>query len=1403
VTNETRNVDLVIRAKNMSKKTLEDVQKELVEINKAIDAQVEASKRGEGSLKALNATYADLEKAMAALAKQQSLVGQFKDQATQLEALQKQLGAASTRLKEFQTQTAGAEGLTKRQEQTQTRLTKAVERSESALGKQVDRLAKTRTEAEGLGLDMNNLVQTQDRLTNTSRELANTNVSLTQGLDQFADNTKAAARAAKELADTDAFNRAARDAAQLVKASEYVRFWEQELTKLDAIEKEQREAKIFAEKARDAQNLVKASEYANFWVAALEKADAAERQLQDSTALNAAADRAIAAARGYTTLGNAAQTLINNTRPLAEQIRAIVSPAAEAMTNINSLEQSIKKMSATVAAIKGPVGDYREQVKALGDAQKALASQGAGIDAYQKQVAALRDARAGFSAARAELLQFAAATRASSAPTAEMAATQKRLEAALASASGQLQQQIGTTREMRAALEQAGIATNDLAGAQARLLGSARSTSSALNDLNAAAKKYGTEVDDAGKKQSFFESSGRTSLSFIQRLRGEVLALAAAYVGLQGSIDLANKSIEASNTKQGIQNQLALAVGDDPKAIAAEYKYIRDQADRIGVSFEEAAKGYAKFAAAAKLAGRSTEEIHYVSEAFQEVGRVANLTADDMGGVFKALEQIYSKGKIQAEELRGQLGDRLFGAFEIAAKALTKQFPNLDKAMQQGQVTSQELLAIAEQYRITVANRLPTAMESLASNQARLNSAFFDFKVLLADSGFADAYGELVQKLSAFFRSDDGTKFAQDLSTAFSAVVTGLGYLLDHLDEVKLLLEIVFGVTAAKLVFGFAAAIITASKNMLILNAAVAEGTVKVGLLQKAFLGLAAFFVGWEIGSYLNDQFEIVRQAGVALVIGFEKAFTSIAAYSKIAWTAVAGFAEDSFNNILNKIETFRNKVFQVLGTIADKAGQTDLAAALFGAASKTTDRAASGFQTKIDGIKDQLKKDLSQIDEIGFEMFQDASDNARKVKDKDAEVIKPTAKPEIARTPAAEKPDKEYEKLVKRRIALAEELVNALAAAETKIQKNEKLSLTDRLAAIDTEYQKVFLKIDKLEKLPGGAETAKNMRATLTSYVEQLKTQETLKFNQEEMARREKAINDLLALRSQLLQTIAAQQKAGQLTPDEVKQKIAGVDEKINPQISGAIQSAQEFATANANVFDNQAGLDTYLAKLDAIKAGLVTINTELLTAAQVNDKLASGLTGAFDQFAKSVGEGANVLDSLKDAFLNFAASFLREIALMIIKQIILNALQSTGIGGAVAGAANGLSGTSKNHSGGVIGSGNMGGTKVNMPSSYFANAPKYHTGGVVGLSADEYPAVLQRNEEVLAADDPRNTLNGGAAQNPGVEGQPPSGGIKIINQIDSVGVLDAALSTKRGERLIMNVLQANRRSVQTLVKS
>ena len=68
----------------------------------------------------------------------------------------------------------------------------------------------------------------------------------------------------------------------------------------------------------------------------------------------------------------------------------------------------------------------------------------------------------------------------------------------------------------------------------------------------------------------------------------------------------------------------------------------------------------------------------------------------DLDSALTATAQVFSKGKVSAEELRQQIGERLPGAFTLFAESLEMTPQELDKALEKGQVSLQDFQKFAE-----------------------------------------------------------------------------------------------------------------------------------------------------------------------------------------------------------------------------------------------------------------------------------------------------------------------------------------------------------------------------------------------------------------------------------------------------------------------------------------------------------------------------------------------------------------------------------------------------------------------------------------------------------------------------------------------------------------------------------
>ncbi len=282
--------------------------------------------------------------------------------------------------------------------------------------------------------------------------------------------------------------------------------------------------------------------------------------------------------------------------------------------------------------------------------------------------------------------------------------------------------------------------------------------------------------------------------------------------------------------------------------------------------------------------------------------------------------------------------------------------------------------------------------------------------------------------------------------------------------------------------------------------------------------------------------------------------------------------------------------------------------------------------------------------------------------------------------------------------------------------------------------------------------------------------------YDAERRAEAEKKVNDLIAQRAAIMEQITFFRDNGDVAQaDALQASLAGVNQAI-------ISAAQNMLAFLATMAGPE--VDTFRLKLQGIIGDAQTFGQVVVTSGkQINDSIADKGTAAFDRFSQAVAEGQNAFSAARDAFLQFAADFLREIALMIIKQAILNAIG--GGGGTGGGAGEGIAGLINGlfrHDGGMVGSG--GGMRA-VSAAVFAGATRYHEGGIAGLKPGEIPTILERGEVVDPGD--------GSIFNKMFGGGKREKDVKIVNVFDPADFLDRALNSEAGERLMFNFVQRN----------
>ncbi|EEX8884280.1 tape measure protein [Escherichia coli] len=273
------------------------------------------------------------------------------------------------------------------------------------------------------------------------------------------------------------------------------------------------------------------------------------------------------------------------------------------------------------------------------------------------------------------------------------------------------------------------------------------------------------------RSQTKTTSISNTSDAF-NSLASNAIKLSGAFYSVMGALNAYKAIMNAGLKRDSAQRAAKFVLGD--KASEAE-TFIRGLADKTGLNISEGLSSYAKFAAGAQgsMSQEQTQELFGNATA---MSRLMGLSNDELNGILKAFEQMASKGKIQAEELRGQLGDRLAGAFKLFAEALGMTATELDKAMKDGKILSSDTLPkVAKQMGLMidkaggwaeVAKSTQTALGKLANNwddtmvkifsgsQDELNGFLSSLSSLLSEMGMSssiagDAIGGLIDMLKA------------------------------------------------------------------------------------------------------------------------------------------------------------------------------------------------------------------------------------------------------------------------------------------------------------------------------------------------------------------------------------------------------------------------------------------------------------------------------------------------------------------------------------------------------------------------------------------------------------------------------------------------------------------------------
>lgn len=829
-------------------------------------------------------------------------------------------------------------------------------------------------------------------------------------------------------------------------------------------------------------------------------ADKYEKELNDLTAANAkqveeqrrlqtqvlTTSRALATATDETQKAALAQERAAATTSL-KKITKELGPfrtASEALrTKITQTAASIETLGASIQ--KSGV-DSRELLRPLDQLKSELAAVGNQVKVLDGQIAPLNGA---FQNAKNAATTTAQALREANADLGKAQTNYNKVEKEVTNLGGKL-------TELGGKLDQAGVDTRQLASEQDRLQSELQQTQRSLRDAEGSTQKYAKAASQAAGAQENFLEKGRKALSFTQRIRGQVLSLASAYFGLFGVINQVTAAFQTNQKLQSARNSLLVANNGDQQAAAQDFAYVTAQADRLGQSLDTLAAQYAKLRVSAKNANVSANSVNFIFEALSEGATTLSLSGEQVDRVFNAVSQIFSKGKINAEELSQQLGDNLYGSVGLLAKGLGLAEADLLALVKAGNLTSEALIALASEARKTYKDGFEQASKSSLAEFNRLKNGVTELRVAFVaaaeESGLAEALRGLRQELS----DPELQNGVRELGKAFVELVKALPEAIKLVDDFVIALAALqvgkalnalklFQLAAATSIGAAVAAVgtlITTLTTTLVAAftgagaAAIKLRGVLVATLSPASLAIAA------AGIYLLwENSETFRKGIIALIATVDTWRVKIVAGVKLVSILVTGYFKSLTNGLLDLAVQFGIDVADFFGLDQAVVTLRSMAAKLRKAAVEEKKKTVDEFVR----VAKDANAELAAIDEATTQFFIDNTDGG------------PQPAQTTGSAPMADQQAAEAERLLLERQNALRELNKDIDKAIGKLapkQAKENEDLQALLNQVVEKYQSMYDQIDRLD--PADREAAK---AKVDSLVTQEQTLVRQKFYKEE----------------------------------------------------------------------------------------------------------------------------------------------------------------------------------------------------------------------------------------------------------------------------------------------------------------
>ncbi|NDP40550.1 MAG: phage tail tape measure protein [Rhodoferax sp.] len=402
-----------------------------------------------------------------------------------------------------------------------------------------------------------------------------------------------------------------------------------------------------------------------------------------------------------------------------------------------------------------------------------------------------------------------------------------------------------------------------------------------------------------------------------------------AFLSISWAAGKVQEIVQIADAWNMMSARLKLATIGQNEFVTAQ-KALFDIAQRIGVPIAEVSTLYGKLQQAVRMLGGEQKDALTITESISQALRISGASATEAQSSLLQFGQALASGVLRGEEFN----------------SVVENSPRLAQALADGlNVPIGRLRKLAEEGRLTadvVVNALMGQKEKLAAEYAQLPQT-----VSQAFTRLQNAFGQWISQVDA------ATGITKKLSEALTWLATNFDVVMQWLKKIAEvgLAALVYRLLPALIIAwqtAGAAAVTAAaatSAAWATANLSVSAAVASVGVLKTAFAVLGAFLLGWEIGTWLSEKFEIVRKAGIFMVEMLMKGIELM----RFQWEAFAAiFTSDT---IAAATKRHQDRLAEMNAVFAQ----------MYADASKGSD-AAKGAMTAVANTAEEIAKRLEAV---------------------------------------------------------------------------------------------------------------------------------------------------------------------------------------------------------------------------------------------------------------------------------------------------------------------------------------------------------------------------------------------------------------------------------------------------------